>query len=238
MCAGESDQDLLSCAAGHSQTPSAASQSSRNSSLWGSSQGNDHAECQLWAKHPGGHSLPVSCLALFAEDTEGQDFLAKGTQLVSGWTRGCESACFQAFRCFYYSTTVSHLHKHQTSAKQRVLVLHANSLSPFLLFLSPTPHLSTVIKHSQSTTNYHWPSLLFPASCLNFTLQFTLSLAPTSKRSPSVGKAEAESAWGHPWTCPCAPFRAGTWAPAGWTVPTCGWLYVNQRVSTGSFRPK
>ena len=49
-------------------------------------KGNDHAECQLWAKHPGGHSLPVSCLALFAEDTEGQDFLAKGSTHKSRFT--------------------------------------------------------------------------------------------------------------------------------------------------------
>ena len=38
-----------------------------------------------------GTSYPVSCLTLFDEDTEGQIFLAKGTQLVSGWTRRYKS---------------------------------------------------------------------------------------------------------------------------------------------------
>lgn len=98
-CAGESESrplilpPTLSPATAGLLHHKAASQSTRSFSLWGSSQG---LEVTVLNTNPGpgttvGTSYPVPCLTLFDEDSEGQIFPAKGTQLVSGWTRRYKS---------------------------------------------------------------------------------------------------------------------------------------------------
>lgn len=113
------------------------------------------------------------------------------------------------------------------------LVLHANCLSPFLPVLSPTPlHLSTVIKHSWSTTNHHWPSLLFPAQLPE--LHTAIHAVPGTRQQtePLRGEGRGGVSLGTRMDLPLCPLQGrdlGTRRVDSAYV----WAYVNQ-----SFRPK
>ena len=210
----------------------AASQSRSNSSLWGSSQGKWPRWVPTLDQAPWWHPLPGSCVTFFAEDPEGQNFLAKGTQLVSGWTRGCECLCPSLASLLLQPSTV-HLHKHQASAKQWVLVLHANSLSPFLLVLSPTPlHSSTVIKQSWSTTNHLWPSLLFPAQLPERHTAIHAVPGTHQQTEPLCGEGRGWVSLGTRIDLPRCPFQGRDLGTRG-VDSAYVWVYVNQ-----SFRPK